>query len=39
VAEIQSLLQVPLEVAKGGLREGVLLDLLDRLPAVQAGGR
>jgi exopolyphosphatase / guanosine-5'-triphosphate,3'-diphosphate pyrophosphatase len=39
LAEIQSLLQVPLEVGKAGLREGVLLGLLDRLPAVQAGGR
>ena len=39
LAELQSLLHVPLEVGKAGLREGVLLDLLDRLPAVQAGGR
>jgi exopolyphosphatase / guanosine-5'-triphosphate,3'-diphosphate pyrophosphatase len=39
VTELQSLLHVPLEVGKAGLREGVLLDLLDRLPAVQAGGR
>jgi exopolyphosphatase/guanosine-5'-triphosphate,3'-diphosphate pyrophosphatase len=39
VAEIQSLLQVPLEVGKAGLREGILLRLLDRLPAAQAGGR
>jgi exopolyphosphatase / guanosine-5'-triphosphate,3'-diphosphate pyrophosphatase len=39
VAEFQSLLQVPLEVGKAGLREGALLRLLDRLPAVQAGGR
>ena len=39
LAEIQSLLAVPLEVGKGGLREGVVLALLDRLPAVQAGGR
>jgi exopolyphosphatase/guanosine-5'-triphosphate,3'-diphosphate pyrophosphatase len=39
VTELQSLLHVPLEVLKAGLREGVLLDLLDRLPAVQAGGR
>jgi exopolyphosphatase/pppGpp-phosphohydrolase len=39
LAEIQSLLQVPLEVGKAGLREGALLRLLDRLPAAQAGGR
>jgi exopolyphosphatase/pppGpp-phosphohydrolase len=39
VAEFQSLLQVPLEVGKAGLREAVLARLLDRLPAVQAGGR
>jgi exopolyphosphatase / guanosine-5'-triphosphate,3'-diphosphate pyrophosphatase len=39
LAEIQSLLQVPLEVGKAGLREGALLGLLDRLPAVEAGGR
>jgi exopolyphosphatase/guanosine-5'-triphosphate,3'-diphosphate pyrophosphatase len=39
VAEFESMLQVPLEVGKAGLREGVLLRLLDRLPAVQAGGR
>jgi exopolyphosphatase / guanosine-5'-triphosphate,3'-diphosphate pyrophosphatase len=39
LTEFQSLLHVPLEVGKAGLREGVLLDLLDRLPAVQAGGR
>jgi exopolyphosphatase/guanosine-5'-triphosphate,3'-diphosphate pyrophosphatase len=39
LAEIQSLLAVPLEVGKGGLREGVVLALLDRLQAVQAGGR
>ena len=39
VAELQSLLQVPLEVGKAGLREGILLRLLDSLPAVQAGGR
>ena len=30
---------IPLEVARGGLREGLALELLDRLPAVQAGGR
>ena len=39
VSEIQSRLCVPLEVGRGGLREGVVLALLDRLPAVQAGGR
>ena len=38
LAEIQSLLQVPLEVGKAGVREGALLRLLDRLPAAQAGG-
>ena len=37
--EIQRLLGIPLEVARGGLREGLALELLDRLPAVQAGGR
>jgi exopolyphosphatase/guanosine-5'-triphosphate,3'-diphosphate pyrophosphatase len=36
--EVQRLLGVPLEVGRGGLREGVALELLDRLPAVQAGG-
>ena len=41
VAALQSLLGVSLEVGRGGLREGVVLELLDRLslPAVQAGGR
>jgi exopolyphosphatase/guanosine-5'-triphosphate,3'-diphosphate pyrophosphatase len=39
MAEIQGLLQVPLEVGKAGLREGALFRLLDRLPAAQAGGR
>jgi exopolyphosphatase / guanosine-5'-triphosphate,3'-diphosphate pyrophosphatase len=39
VSEIQSRLCVPLEVGRGGLREGVVLELLDRLPAVQVGGR
>jgi exopolyphosphatase / guanosine-5'-triphosphate,3'-diphosphate pyrophosphatase len=41
VAELQALLGVPLEVGRGGLRDGVVLALLDRLPlpAVQAGGR
>ena len=40
VAALQWLLGVPLEVGRGGLREGVVLELLDRLlPAVQAGGR
>ena len=38
LAEIQSLLQVPLEVGKAGVREGALLRLLHRLPAAQAGG-
>ena len=33
------LLGVPLEVGRGGLREGLVLELLDRLPAAQAGGR
>lgn len=39
VAALQSLLGVSLEVGRGGLREGVVLELLDRLslPAVQAG--
>lgn len=41
VAALQSLLGVSLEIGRGGLREGVVLELLDRLslPAVQAGGR
>jgi exopolyphosphatase/guanosine-5'-triphosphate,3'-diphosphate pyrophosphatase len=39
VAEIQRRLGVPLEVGRGGLREGLALELLDRLPAAQAGGR
>ena len=41
VAAFQSLLGVSLEVGRGGLREGVVMELLDRLslPAVQAGGR
>jgi exopolyphosphatase/guanosine-5'-triphosphate,3'-diphosphate pyrophosphatase len=41
VSALQSLLGVPLDVRRGGLREGVVLDLLDRLPlpAAQAGGR
>src|SRR5436190_2227075 len=37
--EIQRLLGIPLEVARGGLREGLALELLDRLRAVQTGGR
>jgi exopolyphosphatase/guanosine-5'-triphosphate,3'-diphosphate pyrophosphatase len=37
--EVQRLLAVPLEVGRGGLREGLALELLDRLPAVQAGRR
>jgi exopolyphosphatase / guanosine-5'-triphosphate,3'-diphosphate pyrophosphatase len=36
--EVQRLLNVPLEVGRGGLREGLALELLDSLPAVQAGG-
>jgi exopolyphosphatase / guanosine-5'-triphosphate,3'-diphosphate pyrophosphatase len=39
VAEIQRRLGVPLEVGRGGLREGVALELFERLPAAQAGGR
>ena len=39
IAEIQAQLCIPLEVGRGGLREGVVLELLERLPAVQAGGR
>ena len=41
VAALQDLLGVPLAVGRGGLREGVALELLDQLslPAVQAGGR
>jgi exopolyphosphatase/guanosine-5'-triphosphate,3'-diphosphate pyrophosphatase len=35
--EVQAKLGVPLEVGRGGLREGAALELLDRLPAVQAG--
>jgi exopolyphosphatase/guanosine-5'-triphosphate,3'-diphosphate pyrophosphatase len=36
--EIQRALAVPLEVGRGGLREGLALELLDRLPAVQQAG-
>jgi exopolyphosphatase/guanosine-5'-triphosphate,3'-diphosphate pyrophosphatase len=36
--EVERLLRVPLEVGRGGLREGLALELLDGLPAVQAGG-
>jgi exopolyphosphatase/guanosine-5'-triphosphate,3'-diphosphate pyrophosphatase len=36
--EVRRLLGIPLEVGRGGLREGVALELLDRLPAVQFGG-
>ena len=36
--EIQRALAVPLEVGRGGLREGIALELLDRLPAVQQAG-
>jgi exopolyphosphatase/guanosine-5'-triphosphate,3'-diphosphate pyrophosphatase len=41
VTEVQSLLGVQLAVGRGGLREGVVVGLLDRLalPAAQAGGR
>jgi exopolyphosphatase/guanosine-5'-triphosphate,3'-diphosphate pyrophosphatase len=36
LAEIQRLLGVPFEAGRGGLREGLALELLDRLPAAQA---
>jgi exopolyphosphatase/guanosine-5'-triphosphate,3'-diphosphate pyrophosphatase len=36
--EIQRALAVPMEVGRGGLREGLALELLDRLQAVQSGG-
>lgn len=39
LAEVQRLLGVPLEAGRGGLREGLALELLDRLPLAQAGGR
>jgi len=40
VAELQALLGVPLEVGRGGLREGVALELLDGMSrSAQAGGR
>jgi exopolyphosphatase / guanosine-5'-triphosphate,3'-diphosphate pyrophosphatase len=40
VAALQELLGVPLEVGRGGLREGVALELLDGLSrSAQAGGR
>jgi exopolyphosphatase / guanosine-5'-triphosphate,3'-diphosphate pyrophosphatase len=40
VAELQALLGVPLEVGRGGLREGVALELLDGMArSAQAGGR
>lgn len=42
VSVVQELLGLPLEVGRGGLREGAALDLLDRLSllsAAQAGGR
>jgi exopolyphosphatase/guanosine-5'-triphosphate,3'-diphosphate pyrophosphatase len=38
VAELQELLSVPLEVGRGGLREGVALELLDSLPASYRAG-
>jgi exopolyphosphatase/guanosine-5'-triphosphate,3'-diphosphate pyrophosphatase len=37
--EVHRLLGVPLVAGRGGLREGVALELLDRLPAAQAGAR
>ncbi len=37
--EVQRLLGVPLEVGRGGLREGLALELLERVPAAQAGAR
>jgi exopolyphosphatase/guanosine-5'-triphosphate,3'-diphosphate pyrophosphatase len=36
---VQDLLGVPLLVGRGGLREGLALQLLDRLPAAQSSGR
>jgi exopolyphosphatase / guanosine-5'-triphosphate,3'-diphosphate pyrophosphatase len=36
--EVQARLGVPLAVGRGGLREGLALELLDQLPAAQAGG-
>jgi len=40
VAELQELFAVPLEVGRGGLREGLALELLDGLSrSAQAGGR
>jgi exopolyphosphatase/guanosine-5'-triphosphate,3'-diphosphate pyrophosphatase len=36
--EVQRRLAIPLEVGRGGLREGLALELLDRVPAVQFGG-
>jgi exopolyphosphatase / guanosine-5'-triphosphate,3'-diphosphate pyrophosphatase len=40
VAELQELFGVPLEVGRGGLREGLALELLDGLSrSAQAGGR
>jgi exopolyphosphatase/guanosine-5'-triphosphate,3'-diphosphate pyrophosphatase len=38
LAELQELLGHPLEVGRGGLREGAALELLGSLAAVQAGG-
>jgi exopolyphosphatase / guanosine-5'-triphosphate,3'-diphosphate pyrophosphatase len=37
--EAQRLLGVPFEVGRGGLREGLALELLDRLRLAQSGGR
>lgn len=39
LVELQALLRVPLQVGRGGLREGLALELLESLPAAQAGGR
>jgi exopolyphosphatase/guanosine-5'-triphosphate,3'-diphosphate pyrophosphatase len=36
--EVQRLLGIPLDVGRGGLREGLALELLDRLPAVHRAG-
>ncbi len=36
LAEVQALLETPLIVARGGLREGAVLDLLDRVEAAAA---
>ena len=36
LAEVQALLETPLVVARGGLREGAVLELLDRVEAAAA---